>query len=161
MQTSDVPPNKRKRRGRWLWRGVGVVLFLYVGSYAVLSVTGGWIVSESGELRPGIVAVADVFIWQPRYGRCELFQFADGTHRLRFNDRLGTFYAPLILLDQSLVHRTIRFMKTDFSFVTPLPAPPLGQYHPLFASRFHGRWPYEKASDSAVTESSAGVEKNK
>ena len=152
-------PSKRKGPGHWLSRGVGLGLLLYISSYAVLSGTGGWIVSESGELRAGNVAVADVFIWQPRYGRYELVRFVDGKWRLRFNDGLGTFYAPLILIDQRVVHRTIRFIKADLSLVTPLPAPPLSQYHPSLVSQVHGRWPYEKDSAPTISESSARIEK--
>jgi predicted membrane-bound mannosyltransferase len=44
------------RKRRWPWpRRVGlaiaVVVALYVGFYAVLSSTGGWVVSKSGELQ--------------------------------------------------------------------------------------------------------------
>jgi hypothetical protein len=116
-----------------------------VGSYAILSASGGWVVTESGEIRM-ILAVPDVLVWQPRYGRCESFRNVSGDYGLRA-DGLGYFYSPLILFDQRYVHRTIRFIHLDGTSVQPLPAPPYEDYHPLRQNRFHKRFPYEQASD--------------
>jgi hypothetical protein len=106
------------------------LLIMYIGSYATLSVSGGWVVSESGELRMPVLAVADVFEWQPRYGDCQLFRWTGGNYGLR-GDWLGYFYSPLILLDQRYIHRTIRFIRLDGNFIEPLPAPPYAALHPL------------------------------
>jgi hypothetical protein len=136
------------RKRRWLRRvgiGIAVFLVLYVGSYVVLSATGGWVVSESGELRM-FLAVSDIFEWQPRYGSCERFRWSGGDYGLRA-DALGYFYAPLILFDQHFIHRTIRFLQLDGSFAEPLPAPPYADYHPLRENRFSHRFPYEQSSD--------------
>lgn len=103
--------------------------------------SGGWIVSESGEYR-FIFAASDIFLWQPRYGSGQWFRHVGGNYGFR-GDRLGTFYAPLILLDQRYVHRTVWFIGPDGKFVEPLPAPPLSEYHPLQVNPFYGRWPYQ------------------
>ncbi|WP_348543632.1 hypothetical protein [Chthoniobacter sp.] len=138
-------PSKPRRLRKF---GIGFLGFLgvYLCSYIVLSFTGGWVVSQSGELRM-ILAVDDIFEWQPRYGQCQWFRWVGGNYGLRA-DRLGYFYAPLILLDQRHVHRTIRFLRLDGTFVEPFPAPPLSQYHPLIADRFAGRLPYERTPRS-------------
>lgn len=134
-----------KRRLPLIVRWLGGFLILYVASYATLSFTGGWVVTESGEVRM-MTAVADIFQWQPRYGSCQRFRSVDGDYTLRA-DALGYFYSPLILLDQRFVHRTIPFISADGQIIDPLPAPPLAQYHSLRANRWHGRFPYEKPSN--------------
>jgi hypothetical protein len=80
-----VTPELRYRNPRRLFRKLalaGVLLGLYVGSYVILSASGGWVVTESGEIRMPL-AVADVFVWQPRYGRCESFRNVSGDYGLR------------------------------------------------------------------------------
>jgi len=147
-----------KRKTRPLIRKLAIVfvalLISYVGSYATLSFTGGWVVSESGELRMPL-AVADVFEWQPRYGECQLFRWTGGNYGLR-GDRLGYFYSPLILLDQRYVHRTIRFISLDWSVIEPLPAPPYAAYHPLRQNRFERRFPYVQPSRFQMTARASG-----
>ena len=65
-------------RGRWLaLRWMSVLMAAYGLAYGVLSATGGWIVSESGEHRI-VMAVADQFEWQPRYGSCQRFRSVSG-----------------------------------------------------------------------------------
>jgi hypothetical protein len=119
-----------------------ILLALYAGSYGVLSATGGWIVSESGELRislgepGGGLAESDIFQWQPRYGFCQWFRWSGGRYGLR-SDALGRFYAPLILFDQRFIHRTRQ--NSQEGFVYPLPAPPYSDYHPLKQNLFSHR----------------------
>jgi hypothetical protein len=144
---------RRKRSGscwfRFL-RDAAVILILYVASYAVLSYTGGWVISETGHDRPvpgAPLAAADVYIWQPRYGRCEPFRNVLGENTLRA-DALGYLFAPLILLDQRFVHPTIPFTAPDGR---DNPAPPYEDYHPLRANRFHGRCPYEMPPDEPLS----------
>jgi len=127
--------------GPRLWRrrlliGCAIVV-LYVGSYAVLSFTGGWIVSISGEFRPieGI-AMTDILEWQPRYGYCRRIRNVSGGYRIDA-DPLGYVYCPLVLLDQRYVHRTMPLSDLNAENV-----PPYDEYHPLVVNRFHGRFPY-------------------
>lgn len=70
--------------------------------------SAAWSESESGEIRV-IVAVTDIRIWRPRYGRCEWFHWIGGDYRLRA-DLIGYFYAPLILFDQRYIHPTTRLI---------------------------------------------------
>lgn len=123
---------------------VGVVAFLilYIGSYIPLSINGGWVVSESGKTRITL-AMADIFEWQPRYGSFHRMRSYGGGSQVRA-DLLGWLYSPLILTDQTWFHTTIPFIKEGFEAVEPLPAPPLEEYHPTRANRFHGRFPYEQ-----------------
>jgi hypothetical protein len=135
-------------RRRWVRRlllAFSIALICYLASYSVLSATGGWLVSESGEWRPfGALAEIDIFQWQPRYGFCQRFRWPGGHYALRA-DALGYFYAPLILLDQRFVHPTIRFRKPDGTLIEPLPAPPVLQYHPRIHNPFAGWYPYAGA----------------
>jgi len=139
MIQEDAHPIMPRRR-RWLLRWISVLLAAYVLAYAVLSITGGWVVSESGEHRI-VTAVADQFEWQPRYGSCQRFRSVSGDYTLRA-DTLGYVFAPLILLDQRFIHRTISFFGADGP-LDPVPAPPFAQYHPILSNRFHGRFPYQ------------------
>lgn len=124
---------------------LGSIVFgvVYVSSYVPLSMTGGWVVSESGRIRITL-AMADIFEWQPRYGMFHRMRTYGGGHLVRA-DFLGWFYSPLILIDQKWIHPTIAFIDSEFELVDPIPAPPLKEYHPTRANRFHGRFPYEKA----------------
>lgn len=142
MNDEKQPTAERRGRLFVFARWFGVLLLLYVASYAALSFTGGWVVTESGEVRI-FTAVADTFQWQPRYGSCQRFHSVSGDYTVRA-DALGYFFAPLILLDQRFVHRTIPFITGDGHAIEPLPAPPLSHYHPLRANRWHGRFPYEQ-----------------
>lgn len=125
--------------------GVAAFLVIYVGSYIPLSINGGWVVSESGKHRITL-AVADIFEWQPRFGQFHRMRSYGGGWQVRA-DGLGWLYSPLILADQKWVHTTIPFIAEGFEVVDPVPAPPLEDYHPTLANRFHGRFPYEVAAD--------------
>ena len=133
---------KPRRLLRRVLLGISLTSTLYVASYAFLSVTGGWVVSESGQLRPFGLAEVDIFQWQPRFGFCQRFLWSSGHYGLRA-DALGYFYAPLILLDQGFVHRTIRFVSQDGTMIEPIPSPPVSEYHPRMVNPFAGRFPYE------------------
>jgi hypothetical protein len=56
--------------------------------------------------------------WQPRYGHCQRFHSIDGQYIWRC-DEFGALYAPLTLLDQRFVHRTIWFIPPTASCRTP------------------------------------------
>jgi hypothetical protein len=88
------------------------------------------------------MAVADIYLWQPRYGHCDWFRGIDGSHSLR-SDELGLLYAPLILLDQRFVHRTIWFISADGKRSDSYQPPPASDFHPFQANRFHGRNRYQ------------------
>lgn len=126
---------------------LGLILFgvVYVASYVPLSKRGGWVVSESGRVRITL-AMADIFEWQPRYGLFHRMRAYGGGHLIRA-DFLGWFYSPLILIDQKWIHPTIAFIDSEFKAVDPIPAPPLNEYHPTKANRFHGRFPYEQRAE--------------
>ena len=80
----------------------------YVLVYVVLSVSGGYIWTQSGQVRYGHgLSVSDLQQWQPRFAFYQWFRQVDGAWTLRANF-LGYVFAPLILLDQSLVHRTVQ-----------------------------------------------------
>ena len=139
MKSGDLVLSISRRR--WFVPGLTMALLaVYVGSYAILSIKGGWVVSESGELRIGS-AVADIIQWQPLYGECQLFHRIDDSYRLR-GDALGHIYAPLIIFDQHFIHRTIRFINADGTGPDPIPAPPRAEYHPIKEHRFLHRFPY-------------------
>ena len=126
--------------------GMVVVFAFYLTSYIPNSMSGGWIVSESGNNRIiSVVAVADELEWQPRFGYFHRMTSVSGGLLVR-SDTLGKFYAPLILIDQKWWHSTISFMtggEIDESF----PVPPYDDYHPTKSNRFEGRWPYDESPD--------------
>ena len=122
------------------------LVLLYVGSYALLSDTGGWVVTESGDNRPWRLATCDCYKWQPRYGSCERFHHLGGEYSLRA-DFLDYLYSPLILLDQAWIHPTIFFLNAQGDLIEPLPSPKYSEYHPLRENRFCGRFPYTKAGE--------------
>ncbi|MHC4504582.1 MAG: hypothetical protein ACYTFI_14860 [Planctomycetota bacterium] len=138
---------KRARRTRRIVLvSVLTLLALYFGSYVILSVTGGYVVSESGELRIGLLAASDIFVWQPRYGWAQRFRQIDGQYGFR-GDSLGLLFYPLILVDQKWCHPTTRFLTQGAGFVKPFPAPSPDDYHPLLENPFHGRFPYRPAEE--------------
>ena len=118
---------------------------LYVLTYLPLSSKGGWVVTESGNHRI-LLAVADEFKWQPRFGYLHRRRTIHGDHEID-GDVLGYFYAPLILIDQKWFHSTIPFI-VDGEHVDPLPAPPHEDYHPTRVNRSYGQFPYEKGSEN-------------
>ena len=89
------------------------VLAAYVTVYLILSLSGGYIVTQSGQMRYGFgLSVSDVQQWQPRFASCQRFLQVDGSWTLHAN-LLGYVFAPLIFLDQTLVHRTIRLFDSE------------------------------------------------
>jgi hypothetical protein len=88
----------------------------YLVIYAAASVSGAYQPSISGTLRyPEGMAVMDCHKWQPRFLVFELYQDIEGTLRMRKHNFLGLLFAPLILLDRSLVHPTIAVFDTQAS----------------------------------------------
>jgi hypothetical protein len=111
---------------------IASVLGVYLLSYAVLSLCGGYRLVVSGQARPTGLAFSDTFAWQPRFGVCYPFHTATGedTHHM---DWLGLLYFPLIRLDQAFVHQSrpyITFADDDVDKPRVHPWPPTGQMHP-------------------------------
>ena len=85
----------------------GGLLVLYVLSYVVLSLLGGYVFWQSGELRyKHGLSVSDIIHWEPS-GCVYQHGFRDihGETVSRGNI-LGYIYSPLIRLDRWLVHPT-------------------------------------------------------
>jgi hypothetical protein len=86
------------------------IVALYVVVYVALSRNGGYVLTQSGQVRYVMgLAMADVCEWQPRFGFCQRFRQVDGSSTLRA-DSIGYVFAPLILFDQRFVHRTVRLI---------------------------------------------------
>jgi len=132
---------KRRQRVRIVVGSILVLHLLYVGSYTLDSLAGGWMVNESGECRNYLVASCDQFVWTPRFGACQKFRWSGGRDGIRAFG-IGYLYCPLILLDQAYFHQTVRFMDEGMTFVEPIPAPPIEEYHPTMVNRYCGRFPY-------------------
>lgn len=89
------------------------VLALYVVVYVILSLSGGYILTESGQVRYSSgLSVSDIHQWQPRLVFCQRFQRIDGSWSLRATF-LGYVFAPLVLFDQTFVHETIRLFPPE------------------------------------------------
>jgi hypothetical protein len=110
-----------------------MTLLAYTGSYLILSLTGGWVLTRSGRTRI-VTAVTDTYEWQPFFGYCQRFLSITGEYTLHA-DALGYFYAPLILLDQKCIHRSIPIIAADGSFIEPSLAPPAADMHPIHPHR--------------------------
>jgi len=88
-------------------------LGLYIVAYSILSLKGGYLLTESGDVRYGYgLSVPDIYQWQPRFGFFQIFRQISGTRTIRA-EGLGYFFAPLILFDQALVHKTIRLFDPE------------------------------------------------
>ena len=92
---------------KWIIGIASLLLVAYAGSYTIFSALGDYRGTQSGKIRYGTgLAMTDIFIWQPQgiwYQRN--FTTADGEMICRGN-RLGYFYAPLVVLDRSIFHKT-------------------------------------------------------
>lgn len=98
----------------------------------MLSFTGGYRLTMSGNSLPTGLAFEDTFVWQPRHGICFPFRTAAGKNSYRM-DKLGFLYFPLIRLDQMLLHRSRPYLTltdNDPDKTTIHPWPPLEQMHP-------------------------------
>jgi len=101
-------------------------------------------VTESGRWRLFGLAEIDCIQWQPRFGFCQRFRWSGGRNGIRA-DFLGYIYAPLILLDQSYIHRTIPLWSSSGNSDAGIDLsriPPISEWHPTRANPFAGRFPY-------------------
>lgn len=109
--------------------GTVALLSGYVALYLVNSLAGGyWLqpVRDGKHLMPltGFSA-HDAVQWQPRLGYVEKYQ----------KDRMGTFFYPLLRMDQCFWHRTRYVSNTDdFYWITR--TMPSSKVHPAFRAEF-------------------------
>ena len=90
-----------------------VITGVYVGSYVILSYYGGYVQTQSGLVRFNWgFSVTDIHQWQPRFAFCQRFRQVDGNWILRANF-LGYIFAPLILADQAVVHKTVHLFNPE------------------------------------------------
>jgi peptidoglycan/LPS O-acetylase OafA/YrhL len=92
---------------------VGVSIAAYLVVYVILSFCGGYVLTQSGQVRYGFgLSVSDLQQWQPRFTFCQRFRQVDGSWTLRANF-LGYVFAPLVLLDQTCIHKTVRLFDPE------------------------------------------------
>ncbi|TAL05060.1 MAG: hypothetical protein EPO07_04170 [Verrucomicrobia bacterium] len=121
---------KRRKIFRNVVSGVSVVLAVYVVAYILNSAGGGyWMIpSRDGHVRFksefGGLSMTVAIMWQPRFGNNALGQL----------DCYGTFFGPLILLDQAWIHPT--HYLTDDGFDAWLKQLPPSKVHPRFREEF-------------------------
>jgi len=144
MNSLDQKP--RARITKWLARILSGVLGLYLLTYVVNSVLGGyWLApGTDGQHRfaeeLGGLSIADAIIWQPRFGHCCLGHL----------DRAGVFFVPLIQIDQRYVHKTHYI--TDPNYEAWIRKLPRLKVHPEFRQKFDDfiRTNNAHASDSGI-----------
>jgi hypothetical protein len=131
MNSPDQKPqNPRARITKWLARILWGALGLYLLTYVVNSLLGGyWLApGRDGQHRftPefGGLSIADAIMWQPRFGHC----------CLGHADRLGVFFVPLIQLDQRYFHKTRYIVDPDYD--TWLRRLSRSKVHPVFRQEF-------------------------
>jgi hypothetical protein len=96
------------------------IVAVYFGVYAFLSHGGGYILTQSGEVRYAFgLSVSDVSRWEPRFAYCEAFRDIHGRRALRANF-LGYVFAPLILADQVFLHPTIHLIDPETGKATDI-----------------------------------------
>ena len=86
-----------------------VALILYIVVYTALSFHGQYVYSQSGKIRNSITGLSmhDLTEWRPLGCWFQAgFIDVDGGRGFRGN-ALGYFFAPLILMDQKWVHKTV------------------------------------------------------
>ncbi len=108
--------------------GVAVALVLYIASYVFLSAAGGYVFTQSGKIRLGI-SLDDQWIWMPRYGWAQPYQWPDGRNTVRVSGVAGWLYLPLIIVDQAWIHPTQRFITEDGKWVDGFIPPSTNQWH--------------------------------
>ena len=83
------------------------ILVLYIGLYIVLSASGEYELTTSGEHRPlGLPPIPDTRKWVPANVDCQMYKGPKGNLEVRSLNLLGAVYAPLVWIDRSFVHET-------------------------------------------------------
>src|SRR4051794_34635235 len=83
----------------------GITLVVYVASYLPLTLLGEYRIDMTGRQRPWGLALMDVDLWQPKATYFRVYTSVSGDTGCS-SDFLGTVYAPLILLDRAIWHRS-------------------------------------------------------
>ena len=110
-----------KPRSRIFIRIVIIVIVVYLISYSLLSVTGGYVALPSGRIRLSYgLSISDVLVWQPRFGEGHWMINANGRTGW-IGDFLGWIYYPMMMLDQRAFHPTVPFRTEDGRFISPDP----------------------------------------
>jgi len=111
----STPEHAAAGRPSWYRRKlvlVGMVLGLYLGSYAVLSANGRYYARPSGEIRYGFgMAVFDLSVWFPAGVIWERRKGVSGEYIIDANVA-GWFYLPLLAVDRRWIHRTTNVLDT-------------------------------------------------
>ena len=95
---------RRRRRVVRVFVAATALAILYVGSYAILSVRGEYVWSQTGKLRYNFgLSVTDIVIWDPAAAHWEPFRDIHGNDTSR-GELVGYFYSPLIRLDRKWWH---------------------------------------------------------
>ena len=105
-------------------------LITYFGSYVLLSASGGYVQTRSGDVRMSYgLSTSDVLVWQPRFGMGSTLRTLGG--QTEWNcDALGLLYHPLMAVDQRFVHRTIRFLTIEKNHLVWSPGSSQVRMHP-------------------------------
>lgn len=114
--------------GKKIVLGLLATSVVYIASYAILSTRGGYVFTQSGKIRIGI-SLDDEWIWMPRYGWAQSYQWPDGRNTVRVSGLSGWLYLPLILADQSWVHPTQRFITPEGKWVKGFIPPSTNSWH--------------------------------
>ena len=90
------------------------IVILYFGSYAILSTSGEYKITMSGEHRylAGL-AMMDMYKWTPRGVKCEIYRGPSGRKEIRGLNFLGALYSPLVWFDRKYIHRNTYMFEVD------------------------------------------------
>lgn len=115
-------------RKRLFLISISGLIALYTATFIGNALSGGYLLMPSGNFRPLVgLAQPDTWVWQPKYGIFHLYRNALGERDV-IADGIGRFYAPLILLTQSLLKPSKPCDQGD----NPPYAPPVDQLHPIY-----------------------------
>ena len=114
---------------------VSVVIGSYVTGFFVIWIGGGYVLTESGEVRRfmGIdtgIAVPDIAQWQPLFGHCQETYTWSGGRVGRRCDLIGKIYYPFLVCVQKR-HPTMRMIGYDGRIEPFWKIPPKFKIHPL------------------------------
>jgi hypothetical protein len=101
-----------------------VLVLIYVGTYALLSLNGSYVSSQTGDVRlaNGGPVINDVQVWRPKFVRLRIFLNERGEIEREANF-LGWFFYPLELMDRRHWHLS---RHPFLELLKGLTAPPAG-----------------------------------
>ena len=114
----------KKVKYQKIFLGVLIFFVLHIGFYTILSCTGKYVWSQSGEyrFRESGNAITDVMIWKPKLICWRIFKNIDGEYEVQAN-LLGYFYTPLIHIDQKYIHPNRKYFMSPISFLVSVAVP--------------------------------------